>query len=296
MQVKAPAFDYVRPGSVAEAVALLAQHGDGAKLIAGGQSLVPALNLRLLAPDILIDIGALGELAGVAVTDGVLRIGAMTRHSELERSELVVRHAPLLARAIAHVAHPAIRNRGTLGGNVANADPASEMPACLVALEGTIVAEGPEGTRRIPAEDFVTGVYETALAPDEMIVAVEVPVARDDERTSFAELSRRSGDYALVGLAVRARVANGRLEGVRPVFFAVGGGPVLARAAAAALEGRTLDASAIEAAAAALSHDLDPEADLQITAATRLHLARVLLRRAVAELTGSGAAPRAEAA
>lgn len=294
--MKAPAFDYTRPGSVAEAVGLLARHGDGAKLIAGGQSLMPALNLRLLAPEILIDLGGLGELSGIAVADGVLRLGAMTRHSEIERSEMVARHAPLLRRAIAHVAHPAIRNRGTLGGNVANADPASELPACLVALEATIVAEGPDGTRRIPAEDFVTGVYETALAPSEMIVAVEVPVARDDERVSFAELSRRSGDYALVGLATRARVADGRLAALRPVFFAVGGGPVLARAAAAALEGRVPDEAAVEAAATALSDDLDPEADIQVTAATRLHLARVLLRRAVAELAGRGTGRHAEAA
>lgn len=287
--MKAPAFDYTRPGSVAEAVGLLAQHGDSAKLIAGGQSLVPALNLRLLAPDILIDLGGLGELSGIAVEDGVLRLGAMTRHSEIERSEVVARHAPLLRRAIAHVAHPAIRNRGTLGGNVANADPASELPACLVALEATIVAEGPDGVRRIPAEGFVTGVYETALEPTEMIVAVEVPLARVDERVSFAELSRRSGDYALVGLAARARVSEGRMAAPRLVFFAVGGGPVLARAAAAALDGHAPDEAVIEAAAAALADDLDPEADLQVAAATRLHLARVLLRRAVAELAGSEA-------
>ena len=287
--MKAPAFDYTRPGSVAEAVGLLARHGDGAKLIAGGQSLVPALNLRLLAPDILIDLGGLGELSGIAVEDGVLRLGAMTRHSELERSEAVARHAPLLRRAIAHVAHPAIRNRGTLGGNVANADPASELPACLVALEATIVVEGPDGIRRIPAEGFVTGVYETALEPTEMIVAVEVPLARGDERVSFAELSRRSGDYALVGLAARASVAAGRMAAPRLVFFAVGGGPVLARAAAAALDGQVPDEAVIEAAAAALADDLDPEADLQVTAATRLYLARVLLRRAVAELAGAEA-------
>lgn len=282
--MKAPAFDYARPGSVAEALGLLAAHGDGARLLAGGQSLVPALNLRLLAPDILIDLASVEELRGIAVADGALRLGAMTRHSELETSDEVARHAPLLGRAIAHVAHPAIRNRGTLGGNIANADPASELPACLVALGATVVAEGAGGRRRIPAEGFVTGVYETALHPDEMVVAVEVPAAQPDERFSFAELSRRSGDYALVGLAVRARVADGRLTDVRPVFFAVGGGPVLARAAASALEGRAPDADAAEAAATALADDLAPEADLQVTAAARLHLARVLLRRAVTEI------------
>ena len=294
--MKAPAFDYVRPGSVAEAVGLLARHGDAAKLIAGGQSLVPALNLRLLAPEILIDLGGLADLSGIAVEDGVLRLGAMTRHSEVERSTEIARHAPLLRQAIGHVAHPAIRNRGTLGGNVANADPASELPACLVALAATVVAEGPGGRRRIPAEEFVTGVYETALAPDEVLVAVEVPLARDDERFSFAELSRRSGDYALVGLAARARIVDGRIAAARPVFFAVGGGPVLARGAAAALEGRVPDEAVVEAAVAALADDLAPEADLQVTAATRLHLARVLLRRAVAELAGRGAGHHAEAA
>ena len=284
--MKAPAFDYARPASVAEALGLLAEHGDGAKIIAGGQSLVPALNLRLLAPDILVDIGGLSELSGIAVDSDTLRLGANTRHAEIEHSAEVARAAPLLARAIVHVAHPAIRNRGTIGGNVANADPASEMPACLVALQATIVVEGPDGRRGIAAEAFFTGLHETALAPDEIVVAVEIPVAQPDERDSFAELSRRSGDYALAGLAARARLAEDRLRDVRLVFFAVGDRPVLARAAAAAMDGHVPGPQVLEAAAEALAEDLEPEGDLQVSAATRLHLARVLLRRAVAELAG----------
>jgi carbon-monoxide dehydrogenase medium subunit len=275
--VKAPAFDYVRATSPAHAIALLAEHGDAAKLIAGGQSLLPALNLRLSAPSLLIDIGRLPELQGIHVTGGRLRIGAGSTHAALLAHELVAEHAPLIARALAHVAHPAIRTRGTIGGSLANADPAAELPACALALGATMVVQGPGGERRVAAESFFTGLFETALAADELLVAVEIPLA-PGARWGFAELSRRSGDYAMIGLAAQAA------DTVRLAFFSAGTTAILARHAAAALP------TGIEAAAAALAADLPDHSDLQATAATRLHLARVLLRRVAGGWTDARAA------
>ena len=293
--MKAPAFAYRAVASLTEAIAALAEHGDAAKVLAGGQSLLPALNLRLLAPEILIDIGRVPELCGLAVAGGRLRIGALTRHAEIERSGLVRAHAPLLADAVRHVAHPAIRSRGTFGGSLAHADPAAELPACAVALRATIVVAGPEGERRIPANAFFLGIYETALRPEEILVAVDVPVAEPGQRHAFLELSRRSGDYALVGLAAVAAVSDGVLTRLDPVFFAAGPRPLRAERAVAHLVGRAPDEAALAAACAALAGDLEPEADLQVGADTRLHLARVLLRRGVARLLAGGAEGRAAA-
>src|ERR1700755_1421350 len=171
--MKAAAFAYARATSVDNALELLAAHGDRAKVLSGGQSLMPAMNLRLLAPELLVDIGELAELRGIERDGDVLRIGALTRHVDLLRSPEIAAHAPLLTEAIAHVAHPAIRNRGTLGGSLAHADPASELPACMVALNATVIIRGQGGERRIAAQDFFTGVYETALLPEELLVAVE---------------------------------------------------------------------------------------------------------------------------
>lgn len=282
--MKAPAFDYVRAASLPEALALLRQHGDEAKVIAGGQSLVPALNLRLLAPKVLIDIGGLSELKGIAVADGRVRIGALTRHVDLLRSPEIATHLPLIAQAIPHVAHAAVRNRGTIGGNLAHADPASELPACALALEAEMIVAGVDGERRIAAEDFFTGIYENALAPDELLVAVEAPATRPDSASAFLELSRRSGDYALVGIAAQGTLRDGAFAELRLAFFSAGPKPMLATHAGAALVGRPLTDAAIAQAQAALADDLAPQDDLQATAATRLHLARVLLQRAVREL------------
>ena len=272
--LKAAAFDYVRAGSVAEAVALLARHDGAARLLAGGQSLLLALNLRLSAPELLIDIGHIPALRGIAFTGGTLRIGAMTTHAELAASPEIARHAPLLARAVAHVAHPAIRTRGTIGGSLANADPAAELPACALVLNARIVAQGPGGERIISAEAFFTGLFETALAPEEVLVAIEI-VPLPAAHWGFAELSRRSGDYAMVGLAAIAAAGLCRLG-----YFAVGSRAVLASRAARALAGGVTDAS-LAAACEALAQDLAPHADPQASAETRLHLARVLLRRVV---------------
>jgi aerobic carbon-monoxide dehydrogenase medium subunit len=279
--MKPAAFEYVRAHSIAEAVQLLGSLAPGARLIAGGQSLVPALNLRLNIPTHLIDIGNVAELRGIAVTASGMRIGAGTRQSELQRSGLIAQHAPLIAEAIPHIAHTAIRNRGTIGGNLAHADPASELPACMVALDATIIARGPGGERSIAAVEFFTGVHTTALKPDEILTAVEIPSRPGSEKSHFAELSRRKGDYAMAGLACVARLKGGALQDIRPVFFGVAGQPVLAKEAKALILGRRFsnDAAALRDA---LAKDLAPQNDLQASAATRLHLAAVLLQRCVA--------------
>src|SRR3979409_1498737 len=175
--MKAAAFAYARATSVSNALELLGAHGDRAKVLSGGQSLMPAMNLRLISPELIVDIGELTELRGIVVMGDVVRSGALTRHADLGRSPEIAAHAPLLAEAIAHVAHPAIRNRGTLGGSLAHADPASELPACMMALNAPIIVGRQAGERRIGAEDFFTGIYETALSPQELLVAVELPVA-----------------------------------------------------------------------------------------------------------------------
>ena len=292
--VKAAALRYERASSLADALALLQRHGASATLIAGGQSLVPALNLRMAAPELLIDISRLDALRGVQVmTEGGsprLRIGAMTRHAELGRSPEIARHAPLLHLAVGHVAHAAIRNRGTFGGSLAHADPASELPACALALGARMHVVGLAGARVIDAGDFFIGLHQTALQPGEILVAVEVDVLADGFRPGFAELARRQGDYALVGLAAHARPIPGqmRFAAIAPVFFSVGARPLLAAAAARVLTDATIaDADRLHLAQQALAADLDPPADPQASSAMRLHLARVLLGRVVAQLVGT---------
>ena len=227
--MKASAFAYARATSVENALELLADQGDRAKVLSGGQSLMPAMNLRLISPELVVDIGGLAELRGIAVKEGILTIGALTRHVDLLKSSEIAAHAPLLADAVTHVAHPAIRNRGTIGGSLAHADPASELPACMLALGATIIVRGPGGERRIAAEEFFTGIYETALSPQELLVAVELPVAPKQSSHFFHEFARRHGDYAIVGLAAQAVIHDGRFADLRLGFFAVGDRPLLAR-------------------------------------------------------------------
>src|ERR1700682_1030148 len=229
--MKASAFSYARPTSVVNALELLVAHGDKAKVLSGGQSLVPAMNLRLISPELIVDIGEIAELRGIAVSGDVLSIGALTRHVELLRSPEIAAHAPLLTEAVAHVAHPAIRNRGTIGGSLAHADPASELPACMVALNATVVVRGQTGERRIAAEDFFTGIYETALSAQELLIAVEVPVAQKNSAHFFQEFARRQGDYAIAGLAAQAIVQGDLFTDLRTAFFAIGDRPILAKAA-----------------------------------------------------------------
>ncbi|HET9863092.1 MAG TPA: xanthine dehydrogenase family protein subunit M [Steroidobacteraceae bacterium] len=256
--MKAPSFAYAKPHTPAEVFDLLER--PGARVLAGGQSLIPSLNLRLSAPELLVDITGLAGLRGIALEQDVVRIGALTTHADIERSAEMRKHVPLLADAAAHVAHPAIRNRGTFGGSVALADPAAEYPACLVALDATIVLRSKDGERMVQAEDFFKGLFEVDLRPGEIVAAAEIPALLKDERSVFSELARRHGDYAIVGLAGVTTAAQKRIA-----FFGLGAKPVL-------LKPRSLD----EAKAA-----LPPATpDLYHSAATKAHLAKVLLERA----------------
>jgi carbon-monoxide dehydrogenase medium subunit len=200
--LKASRFAYARPASIAEALALLEKHGDDARVLAGGQSLVPMLNFRLAAPKVLVDINRVAALAGIEVAKNRVRIGALARHVELERSADIARHLPLVAAAMPHIAHPAIRNRGTFGGSCALGDPAAELPACALALGATFVVAGKKGERRIAAGDFFKGLYATALKAGELLVAAEFPLPKPGYASAFGELARRHGDYAMVGVAV----------------------------------------------------------------------------------------------
>jgi carbon-monoxide dehydrogenase medium subunit len=279
--MKWPAFAYARASTLEELWRLQAEHGESARVLAGGQTLLATLAFRLSEPSALIDITRIAALRGIALQGATLRIGALTRHAELGRDPLVARHAPLLAEAVPWIAHPAIRNRGTLGGSLAYADPAAELPACVVALDATLVLVSAAGERRLPARDFFTGLLETALRPGELITAVEVPVATPDSRSAIVEVARRSGDYAMAGLAVSLSLAGGKAASARLVYFGVGNGPVLAARAGAALEGRALSAEAIAASQAALPADLDPPSDLHGRPEMKRHLARVLTARAL---------------
>ena len=273
--MKPAPFAYKKARSLDEAVALLVEKD--ARLLAGGQSLIATLNMRLSAPSLLIDINGLGGLDGITVKGGAVEIGALTRHAQAERSDVIAKQAPLIARAIPHIGHPAIRNRGTLGGSIAFADPAAELPACLLALDGEIDATGPKGKRTIKAQDFFKGLFETALGPQEVLTAIRVPAADNAARVGFAELARRHGDYALVGLAACAR-ANGKgLSDVRLAYFGVGSTPVRAKKAELALASGNIDA-AIKAL------DLQPHDDVQATGKMKTHLAGVLLRRVAKQL------------
>ena len=281
--MKAAAFAYVRATSVENALELLSVHGEAAKLLSGGQSLVPAMNLRLVAPELIVDIGELTELRGLAVKGGVLTIGALTRHADLLKSRELAAHAPLLKDAVAHVAHPAIRNRGTIGGSLAHADPASELPACMLTLGATIIARGPGGERRIAANEFFVGIYETALTPQELLVAVELPVTPKNSTHFFHEFARRCGDYAIVGLAAQASIKDGRFADLRLGFFAVGDRPLLAKSASKLVD-VAITPAVLSEAASALDDELDPLEDQQATPVMRRHLAKVLLTRCVSLL------------
>jgi aerobic carbon-monoxide dehydrogenase medium subunit len=277
--LKPAAFAYAKARSLDHAIALLGEHRGEAKLLAGGQSLIATLNMRLSSPSLLVDINGVAGLDGVSVRNGMVEIGALTRHVTLERSAEIARHAPLIARAMPQIAHPAIRNRGTIGGSLAYADPAAELPACLVALDGEVDITGPQGKRSVKAEDFFTGLFETSLGPHDVLSAVRFPAAAADTRVGFAELARRHGDYAIVGLAAMAKAAGETLTGVRLIYFGVGATSLRARKAEAALAGGSID-DAVSAL------DLDPPDDIQATGAVKKHLAGVLLRRVAVQLMG----------
>ena len=279
--MKPAPFAYHRPASVDEALALLAKHGGEAKPLAGGQSLIPAMNFRLALPAVLVDLNRIATLAGIrSGADGV-RIGAMTRQRAVERDATVTQHVPLLAEALPHIAHPQIRTRGTVGGSLAHADPAAELPAVMVALGATFELHSPRGKRLVAAEAFYTGLFTTALAPDELLVEIAIPRAASRRGSAFAEVSRRHGDYALAGVAAVVALDDaGRCRDARIALLSVGDGPVLARKAAKAITGEEPTVDAIQGAAdAAASKDVDPPGDIHASAAYRRQLVSVLVRR-----------------
>jgi carbon-monoxide dehydrogenase medium subunit len=267
------AFDYVRAGSAEEAVSLIGQHGEDAKFLAGGHSLLPLMKLRLAQPSVLVDIGRLTDLSYIRDGGDHIAIGSLTRHRDIETSDLLHEHAPLLAHAASHVGDPQVRHRGTIGGSIAHADPASDLPATTLALGAIYVAQGPNGTREIEAGNFYQGFLTSSLAPDEMLTEIRVPKMQG-AGWSFQKFNRRAQDWAIVGVAAWRR--NGD-SGVALVNM--GSTPILATSVSSALAGGASIADAAEQAGA----EADPQADLNASVEYRQHLAKVLVRRALTE-------------
>jgi aerobic carbon-monoxide dehydrogenase medium subunit len=280
--VKPAPFAYERARSLDHAIELMGV--EDARLLAGGQSLIATLNMRLSRPQLLVDINRVPGLDRITLSNGQIEIGALVRHAQAERSAEITEHAPLIAKALPFIGHPAIRNRGTIGGSIAFGDPAAELPACFVALDGEAVIAGPSGTRVVKADVFYKGLFESALTPRDVLTAIRIPVATSETRTAFAELARRHGDYAMVGLVDSARAAGKALTDVRLVFFGVGTTPVRARSAEA-----TLAAGDLEAAAKAVATDIDPADDVAASGAVKRQLAGVLLQRVARQLMGEEA-------
>ncbi|MFL9823524.1 FAD binding domain-containing protein [Rhodoplanes sp. SY1] len=287
--MKLAEIDYVRAETVAQALALLAETDVDSKVLAGGQSLMPLLAMRLAGPQRLIDIGRIAGLDRLEVVGGRLVIGGLVRHHRIATDPLVAHAVPLLAAAAPHVAHPAIRNRGTFAGSLVHADPAAEFPACALALGAEITLASTAGTRTVVADDFFEGLYQTAVGPDELLIEVSVPVATEASRFAFVEFARRSGDYALAGLAAAARAEGDRLANIRLAFFGIGDTPVPAPEAATILSSGPIDDSLIEQAVASLA-SLEVRDSAAASEKYRRHLAGVALRRAAAALVRPEAA------
>ena len=277
--MKSAAFDYVKPKALQEALSLLEQGGDDARLIAGGQTLLATLNMRLSEPSVLIDITDVAELKGISIVGDSLRIGALVTHTEIEDSELVAKHAPLLKAAAPHIAHRAIRNLGTWGGSLAYGDPAAEWPACSLTLRATMIIHGPAGERRISANDFFIDLYTTSLEPDEILVATEIPLASKQEVFYFHELARRHGDYAVAGLAAVAQKQGDVLTNCAFTFFSVGATPVMANKAQDLVNGQKLNDELIAKAVAEARNEIEAIADITNSAEAKQHLIGVLLER-----------------
>ncbi len=279
--MKAAAFDYVKPKALSDALSLLEQGGDDARLIAGGQTLLATLNMRLSEPSILIDITDLEELKGISVVGDKLRIGALVTHTEIEDSDLVAKHAPLLKAAAPHIAHRAIRNLGTWGGSLAYGDPAAEWPACSLSLQATMLIHGPAGERKISAKDFFIDLYTTSLEPDEILIATEISLANSHQVFYFHELARRHGDYAVAGLAAVAEKQGNVLTNCAFTFFSVSATPVMAIAAQEVLNGQPLNEGLIAKAVVAARKEIDAIADITNSAEAKTHLIGVLLERSL---------------
>ncbi len=285
--MKARAFRYFRAESLQDALEAYDRAGGDCCYLAGGQSLVPSLTLRLQAPELIIDISRIEALTGISRSGNILRVGALTRHVEMLTSPDIARHAPLLRRAAPFVAHPAIRNMGTLGGTIALADPSAEFPAVTLALDAEFEITGPAGVRTTKADGFFRGLFDTGLEPGEILTAINVPCFGETDRCVFDELARRRGDYALAGIAIQGRFMESLVSEIRIVCLSVGPTPVRARHAEAAVTGRMLTRGTISDAQMALGDDLDPEDTEETSAAMRMHLARVLLGRQLGRLSKS---------
>ena len=281
--MKPAPFAFFRATSTEEALGLLAEHGHDAKPLAGGQSLIPAMNFRLARPAVLVDLNGVAELAGIsAQPDGSLRCGAMTRQRAMERSTAVAAAAPLLAEALPWVAHAAIRTRGTIGGSIAHGDPAAELPAVLTALDARYLVQSSGGQRWLAADAFMTGLFVTALEPGELVVAIEIPPMAPRTGWAFLEMARRHGDFALAGVACTVTLDEaGNCNAARIALFGVGDGPVLSTAGSDALKGRKPVVDAFLGAAAAVEAEVDPPSDIHASADYRRSLSKVLTRRAL---------------
>jgi aerobic carbon-monoxide dehydrogenase medium subunit len=280
--LKPPPFSYVAPSSLEEALASLAEAGEDAKILAGGQSLMPLLSLRLARPSVLVDLGRVDGLEGISERNGTVTIGTMVRERAVERSAVIDEKVPLLAAALPLIGHPAIRNRGTVGGSIAHADPSAEIPAVAVALEAEmVIASAARGERRVPAADFFQGFFTTALEPDEVLVAVCFPVAAPESGVAFVEAARRHGDFAMVGAAAVVKAVDGRITDARVTLIGVADTPLRRPAAEQILVGAEIGSAPFEEAAAVAGEGLTPASDLHGTSAYRTHLARVLTRRAL---------------
>ena len=279
--MKPAAFEYFRPQTVDEALALLAEHAGDAKPLAGGQSLIPAMNFRLATPAVLVDLNALSDLAYINAGADDVRIGGMTRQRAVERSAAVARAVPLLAETMPFIAHPAIRNRGTVGGSLAHADPAAELPAVMLVLNAGFGLRSQTGSRIVPADEFFTGLFSTAIEPGELLTEIAIPNAARRSGFAFQEISRRHGDFALVGVAASVTLdQQGRCAGARIALLSVGDRPILAQHAANSLLGQEPSSETIRAAAdAAATNDIDPSSDIHASARYRRQLANVLTRR-----------------
>ncbi|MEP5699116.1 MAG: xanthine dehydrogenase family protein subunit M [Sneathiella sp.] len=288
--MKSTSFEYVRARSIDEVFVFLGKHGDEAKILAGGQSLLPAMNMRLAAPEVLIDVSQIPDLQGIEMLGNRLRIGAMSRHVDVLNSSKVAEHTPLIASATRNVAHPAIRNRGTFGGSLCHADPASELPACALALGASFNIQNRSGSRAVKAKDFFQGTYTTCLEDDEILTSVDVPLAPADTMTFFEEFSRRKGDYAMAGLAARAEIQGQQINDVKLVFFAVSDVATSAQSAEKLLSGALLGTVDTEAICQAVSGDITPFDDLTTSGATKSALMKTLTRRALQAFATQGEA------
>jgi aerobic carbon-monoxide dehydrogenase medium subunit len=280
--MKSPPFSYIKAQSLAHLFSAMAEYGDDLRILAGGQTLLASLNMRLSEPQLLIDIRGLSELKGIIVQNGMLRIGALATHTEIESSALVAQHSPMLAQAVPHIAHRAIRNLGTLGGSIAYADPAAEWPVCALALNAMIILKSAKGERKVSADDFFQGLYTTDMQEDEIVIACEFPVIQVQQTHDFSELARRHGDYAVAGLAVCSEPGNHRIA-----FLGIADRPIRAFKAEAIVNASTLTDATIEAAVVSLKTELEPIADLTHNEESKMHLAGVLLKRALKRIAST---------